>query len=130
DKAEISASFDIAQLPDLQAWLRESEFPEEDQQLLVRRVIFADGRSRAFINGMQATVQQLREAGDFLDDINSQHAHHSLLKQAYQRQILDAYAGLQELVDEVARQYRIWRDLHERRVEMERNAVAYAEELA
>src|SRR5690606_40459373 len=49
DKAEISASFDIAQLPDLQAWLRESEFPAEDQQLLVRRVIYADGRSRAFI---------------------------------------------------------------------------------
>ena len=130
DKAEISASFDIAQLPDLQAWLRESEFPAEDQQLLVRRVIYADGRSRAFINGMQATVQQLREAGDFLVDIYSQHAHHSLLKQAYQRQIIDAYAGLQELVDEVARQYRIWRDLHERRVEMERNAAAYAEELA
>lgn len=130
DKAEISASFDITQLADLQAWLKENEFPIEDQQLLVRRVIYADGRSRAFINGMQATVQQLREAGDFLVDIYSQHAHHSLLKQTYQRQIIDAYAGLQELALEVARQYRIWRDLHERRVEMERNAAAYAEELA
>lgn len=130
DKAEISASFDITQLADLQAWLKENEFPIEDQQLLVRRVIYADGRSRAFINGMQATVLQLREAGDFLVDIYSQHAHHSLLKQTYQRQIIDVYAGLQELALEVARQYCIWRDLHERRVEMERNAAAYAEELA
>lgn len=130
EKAEISASFDISALPDLQAWLEEHEFPAEDHQLLLRRVIYADGRSRAFINGMQATVQQLREAGDYLIDIYSQHAHHSLLKQAYQRQVLDAYAGLQPLAQEVARQYRTWRELHERRVEMERNAAAYAEELA
>lgn len=130
EKAEISASFDISALPDVQAWLGEHEFPAEDGQLLLRRVIYADGRSRAFINGMQATVQQLRETGDFLIDIYSQHAHHSLLKQTYQRQVLDAYGGMQSLADEVARQYRIWRELHERRMEMERNAAAYAEELA
>jgi DNA repair protein RecN (Recombination protein N) len=130
EKAEISASFDISALPDLQAWIEKHEFSAEDSQLLLRRVIYADGRSRAFINGMQATVQQLREAGDFLVDIYSQHAHHSLLKQTYQRQVLDAYAGLQELAQQVAGQYRVWRELHERRVEMERNAAAYAEELA
>ncbi|HEU4709570.1 MAG TPA: DNA repair protein RecN, partial [Methylophilaceae bacterium] len=67
---------------------------------------------------------------DFLIDIYSQHAHHSLLKQTYQRQVLDAYAGLQELALEVGRQYRIWHDLHERRLDMERNAAAHAEELA
>jgi len=130
EKAEISASFDISMLPQLQAWLEQHEFAAEDQQLLLRRVIYADGRSRAFINGTQATVQQLREAGDFLIDIYSQHAHHSLLKQTYQRQVLDSYAGLQALSSDVARQYRIWHELHERRVEMERNAAAYAEELA
>ncbi|HEU4709869.1 MAG TPA: AAA family ATPase, partial [Methylophilaceae bacterium] len=108
DKAEISATFNISALPDLRTWLDEQAFPEEDHQLLLRRVIHADGRSRAFINGAPATVQQLREAGDFLIDIYSQHAHHSLLKQTYQRQVLDAYAGLQELALEVGRQYRIW----------------------
>jgi DNA repair protein RecN (Recombination protein N) len=130
EKAEISASFDISTLPDLQTWLEEHEFPAEDNQLLLRRIIYADGRSRAFINGMQATIQQLREAGDFLVDIYSQHAHHSLLKQTYQRQVLDAYAGLQDLAQQVTRHYSIWRELHERRVEMERNAAAYADELA
>lgn len=130
ERAEISASFDITALADLQAWLRDSELPMEDQQLLVRRVIYADGRSRAFINGLPATIQQLREAGEFLVDIYSQHAHHSLLKQTCQRQILDEYAGLSDLALEVAAQYRIWHDLHQRRIDMERNAAAYADELA
>ena len=89
EKAEISAQFDIAALPALQAWLNENELPNEDQQLLVRRVIYADGRSRAFINGLASTIQQLRDAGEFLVDIYSQHAHHSLLKPAYQRQVLE-----------------------------------------
>ncbi|HZV98191.1 MAG TPA: DNA repair protein RecN [Methylophilaceae bacterium] len=130
EKAEISASFDIAANIGLQHWLSESELPNEDQQLLVRRIIYADGRSRAFINGLPATIQQLREAGDFLVDIYSQHAHHSLLKQAYQRQVLDAYAGLDDLSAEVAASFRTWHDLNQRRVEMERNAAAYADELA
>ena len=130
EKAEIAATFNISALPDMQSWLGEHEFTSEDQQLLLRRIIYADGRSRAFINGTQATIQQLREMGDFLVDIYSQHAHHSLLKQAYQRQVLDAYAGLQTLASEVAKRYHIWRELHEKRVEMDRNAATYAEELA
>lgn len=130
ERAEISASFDIANLADLQTWLRDSELPMEDQQLLVRRVIYADGRSRAFINGLPATIQQLRDAGEFLVDIYSQHAHHSLLKQSCQRQILDEYAGLSDLAVKVAAQYRTWHDLNQRRIDMERNAAAYADELA
>jgi len=130
EKAEIAATFNISALPDMQSWLGEHEFTSEDQQLLLRRIIYADGRSRAFINGTQATIQQLREMGDFLVDIYSQHAHHSLLKQSYQRQVLDAYAGLQVLAADVAKQYRVWRELHEKRVEMDRNARTYAAELA
>jgi DNA repair protein RecN (Recombination protein N) len=130
ERAEISAGFDISALADLQAWLRQNEIIAEDAQLLLRRVIYADGRSRAFINGLPATMQQLREAAEFLVDIYSQHAHHSLLKPNYQRQVLDGYAGLGELAGQVAAHYREWHELHERRLKMERNAAAYAEELA
>jgi DNA repair protein RecN (Recombination protein N) len=130
DKAEISAQFDITALPALQTWLNENELPNEDQQLLVRRVIYADGRSRAFINGLAATIQQLRDAGEFLVDIYSQHAHHSLLKPAYQRQVLDSYAGQLALADEVGAAYRIWSTLRQQRVAYEENAAAYADELA
>ena len=130
ERAEISASFDISALAALKDWLAVSEIEADEGELLLRRVIYADGRSRAFINGMPATMQQLREAGEYLVDIYSQHAHHSLLKPAYQRQVLDDYAGLGDLAQQVATRYRDWRELHERRIEMERNAAAYAEELA
>ncbi|HEY0268890.1 MAG TPA: DNA repair protein RecN, partial [Methyloradius sp.] len=97
---------------------------------MARRIIYADGRSRAFINGSTATIQQLREAGEFLVDIYSQHAHHSLLKTSYQRQTLDQFAGLAEIADQVSVLYRSWFGLYQRRKEMEKNAAAYADELA
>ncbi len=130
ERAEIVATFEIAGLPELHQWLKESELQAEDSQLILRRIIYADGRSRAFINGMPANIQQLREAGDFLVDIYSQHAHHSLLKQTYQRQVLDSFAGLSDLASQVAEHYRVWHILYQRRIEMEQNAQAYADELA
>jgi DNA repair protein RecN (Recombination protein N) len=130
EKAEISAVFSVADMPQLQAWLNDNELVGEDQTCLMRRIVYADGRSRAFINGFNATMQQLREAGDFLVDIYSQHAHHSLLKTASQRALLDDFGGVSALAGDVVTAYRQWRNLHERRSEMERNAAAYAEELA
>lgn len=129
ERAEITAEFDISALPGFKTWLDEHELADGDA-CLMRRVLYADGRSRGFINGSPATMQQLREAGDFLVDIYSQHAHHSLLKSAAQRELLDAYAGLEDLAGRTAAGYRNWRGLHERRLEIERNAAAYAEELA
>lgn len=130
EKAEISAEFSVAELPQLQAWLKDNELAGDDGGCLMRRIVYADGRSRAFINGFTATMQQLREAGDFLVDIYSQHAHHSLLKTATQRTLLDDFGGLSILAAEVVTAYKHWRGLHDRRSEMERNAAAYAEELA
>ncbi len=130
EKAEIIASFYIAQLPPLKAWLQQNELPNGDDELLCRRVIYADGRSRAFINGQAATIQQLREAGEFLVDIYSQNAHHSLLKLNTQKDIFDAYCGLTDLAAQTALQYKAWQQLHQRRIEMERDATKYADELA
>ena len=128
ERAEITAEFDTRALPDFQAWLQEQELAG-DGTCLMRRVLYADGRSRGFINGSSATMQQMREAGDFLVDIYSQHAHHSLLKTTAQRELLDAFGGLTDLARQVATSYKIWRDLHTRRLEAECNASAYAEEL-
>lgn len=130
ERAEISVCFDISSLAALQSWLLEQALANEDAQLLLRRVIYADGRSRAFINGLPSTIQQLREVGEFLVDIYSQHAHHSLLKQSYQREILDEYAGLKATALAVAEHYHIWHELHQQRQELERNAAANADELA
>ena len=57
----------------LRPWLAEREF-DADEELALRRVIDAQGRSRAYINGTPATVAQLRELGDSLVDIHGQHA--------------------------------------------------------
>ena len=131
EKAEISVEFSITDLPQLQTWLRENALAGDDASgCLMRRILYADGRSRAFINGSPATMQQLREAGDFLVDIYSQHAHHSLLKSATQRALLDDFGGAADVAGDVADTYYRWRALHERRAEMERNAAACAEELA
>ena len=103
ERAEIAAEFDIAGLPQLQAWLAENELAgDEPSACLLRRTVHADGRSRGFINGSSATMQQLREAGDFLVDIYSQNVHHSLLKTTAQRELLDAYGGLSMLAGQVA----------------------------
>ena len=130
EKAEIIAEFGVRQLPAMQAWLTENELSGDDDACLLRRIVYADGRSRAFINGLPATMQQLREAGDFLVDIYSQHAHHSLLKPALQRDLLDDFAGQGALAAQVAEHFRRWHALHLKRSELERHAAAYAEELA
>ncbi|MFM9913588.1 MAG: DNA repair protein RecN [Methylophilaceae bacterium] len=129
EKADISAEFDISNLPELKTLLEDGELADGNTCLL-RRVIYTDGRSRGFINGSTATMQQLREVGDLLVDIYSQHAHHSLLKTASQRALLDDFAGATALASEVTAAHKQWRNLYERRMEMEKNASAYAEELA
>jgi len=130
DKAEISVMFDISTHQEAQVWLRQSELGGEDGELMLRRVMYADGRSRGFINGTPVTVQQLKDIGELLVDIYSQNAHHSLLKLATQRQILDEFGGLSAAASEVAVKYKHWHHLHELRLSLEKNAAAYADELA
>lgn len=108
DKAEVTACFNIAANPEVNAWLAASDL-EGGDELLLRRVVDAGGRSRAYINGSPATVQQLREVAENLVDIHGQHAHQSLLRADAQRALLDAHAGLNELSSVVAKAFADWR---------------------
>ncbi|MEY4563030.1 MAG: hypothetical protein RLZZ618_2307 [Pseudomonadota bacterium] len=90
-RAEITAEFDTP--PSLLGWLDAAGFEPSDT-LLLRRVIDAQGKSRAWVNGSAATVTQLREAADHLVDIHGQHAWQSLTRSASVRALLDAYASL------------------------------------
>lgn len=130
EKAEISATFYIAQHPQALAWLQQSELDADAGELVLRRVMYADGRSRAFINGSPVTVQQLKDIGELLVDIYSQNAHHSLLKLTTQRQILDEFGGLSAMAIDLAQKFKHWHHLHELRLSLEKNAAAYADELA
>ena len=102
-RAEISAEFDSP--ASLAGWLDEAGFAgDEPDALLLRRVVDAQGKSRAWINGSPATVTQLREAADHLLDIHGQHAWQSLTRPAATRALLDHQAGLDttELVQRFA----------------------------
>ena len=129
DKADISASFLIKNNVLAKNWLAENEL-EADGELILRRVIYADGRSRGFINGTAASLAQLKDLGEYLVDIYSQNAHHSLLKASTQRQILDEFAGSAELANQVASQFKTWHKLLVKRLEIEKNSAAHADELA
>jgi DNA repair protein RecN (Recombination protein N) len=126
EKAEISAEFTVSAGSPLAAWLRANDF--DDDVCLLRRVIDATGRSRGYLNGVPATLTQLREAADFLADIHGQHAHHSLLRGDAQRQLLDGLAGQRPLADEVAALHAAWRKVKEARLAAEKNAEANARE--
>jgi DNA repair protein RecN (Recombination protein N) len=103
-RADITAEFDTP--ASLTAWLEEAGFEASDT-LLLRRVIDAQGKSRAWVNGSPATVAQLREAADHLVDIHGQHAWQSLTRAASVRGLLDAYAGVDTTA--VAAAYGAWK---------------------
>jgi DNA repair protein RecN (Recombination protein N) len=124
ERAEISAEFDIAGLPQVQAWLQEQGLEGDAGVCLMRRVLDASGRSRGFINGSSATQQQMRAVGEHLLDIHGQHAHQSLLRADAQRDILDTHAGLAADAAEVGRRYKQWQSLFSRRMHLEKNAAA------
>ncbi len=128
ERAEIAAEFDVSALPHLQAWLREQELEGDEGVCLLRRVLDAGGRSRGFINGRSATLQQLRAAGDQLLDIHGQHAHQSLLRPDAQRVLLDGYAGMAGAAEQVAALYHDWQILRRRRISLSENADAVAAE--
>jgi len=123
ERAEIAAVFDLA--PAIQAWLQEQDFPADE--LLLRRVVEAGGRSRAYINGSPASAQQLKAVGDMLVDIHGQHAHQSLLRADAQRELLDAHGNLVPLAEEVALAWKNWRELTER-LEAARSGIKASEE--
>ncbi len=120
DRAELAAVFDIARLPALAAWLASHDLAGEDDELLIRRALDKNGRSRAQVNGRIATLAQLREIGDHLLDIHGQHAHQSLVRADTQRGLLDAYAGALALASDVADAWQDWQHARRAREDAER----------
>jgi DNA repair protein RecN (Recombination protein N) len=111
-RAEFSAEFDISTLPGVRDWLEEQALDQDDECLL-RRVISADGRSRAFINGNAVTMQQMKSLGELLLDIHGQHFHQSLGRRAVQRDLLDHFGELSEQRGQTEAAFEKWQSLQE-----------------
>ncbi len=108
-RADITAEFRIDDT--LGQWLATRALEGDPGLLLLRRVVDADGRSRAQINGHPATAAQLRELGEQLVDIHGQHSAQSMLRAEGQRELLDAFGGLTDQVRALGQLYAGWRTL-------------------
>jgi len=114
DRAELAAGFDVTDCPTARAWLAENGLASDGDEVLLRRVLDAQGRSRAWINGSAATLAQLKSLGEMLVAIHGQHAHQSLEQPEIQRAVVDAFGGFTTLTQEVALTWRTWRAAVER----------------
>jgi len=129
EKADITATFNLEGNDEAQAWLSLNEFEESDNQLLLRRVINKDGKSKAFINGIPSTISQLKSIGESLVDIYSQNTHHSLLKKSAQREILDNFFDSKEEMQVLKKLYSEWQRLSVEQDEFSKNKESFLNEL-
>ena len=109
EQARVTASFDLSPSHPVRGVLDEHDVEIDDDQLVMRRVLSKDGRSRAYVNDQPVSVTLLRRLADHLVEIQGQFEQRGLLNQANHRSLLDAYAGLQDRAREVAQHYEAWR---------------------
>jgi DNA repair protein RecN (Recombination protein N) len=122
DRARVSGVFEIPSSPELLALLHDSGVEPEDGELLIEREIQSSGKSRALVGNRPATAALLRDLAPFLGDIHGQHDQQQLFSPAVQREMLDAFAGAEELVREVAARYRQWRTFSAELEELDRTS--------
>ena len=113
ERAEICATFFIEPTNPAYQWLQAQELqdPDNPSDCILRRVINADGRSKAFINSTPVSASQLKEIGQYLIHINGQHASQLLLKNDYQLQLVDIFAHHNDLLAQMREDYRAWKNL-------------------
>ncbi|HEY9018589.1 DNA repair protein RecN [Thiomicrospira sp.] len=128
ERAEVSAQFDIELLPQVQAWLQEQALDDDDLCLL-RRIVNADGRSKAYINGRPVPASSLKALGDLLVDIHGQHEHQSLLTNSNQQNLVDAYGHHQTQLEQVKQTFKHWQKLKHRYDDLQANQAEHQSKL-
>jgi len=112
EQGQVTAAFDLAADHPAHALLAANDIAPEDE-LILRRVQLADGRTRAFVNDQPVGVQVLRSLGVLLVEIHGQHDDRALVDAATHRRLLDAYGGLDAAAGEVARLWEARRSAEE-----------------
>ncbi|MBI5102371.1 MAG: DNA repair protein RecN [Nitrospirae bacterium] len=123
-EASVQALFDLDRPP-----LLEAMDIDTSEGVLIRRVISAAGKNRAYINDTAVTLQTLSEFGRSVVDIMSQHEHQNLMSSANQRETLDRYGRLQQVKDRTAALYREVLDLKDRYVRLKEKVGERAQRL-
>lgn len=112
DRAEISATFDVSMNNNAKNWLMANSL-DSDINCIIRRIYTKEGRSRGYINGQPSTMTQLKELGEMLTDIHSQHEHQSLLRRSTHRRLLDEYGEMEKLAGNVKSDFTHWKQTND-----------------
>ncbi|WP_353539182.1 DNA repair protein RecN [Colwellia sp. KU-HH00111] len=121
-KAELAATFDTHNNINAQQWLAQHDLQLESScECILRRVISAEGRSKAYINGSQVPLVQLKEIGQLLINIHGQHDHQLIVKSSQQCKLLDEYADHKPLLEEVKHYYHQWHKLTKELTQLQQN---------
>ncbi len=108
DKADVTAIFSYqAHSPEAE-WLKSHELDDESGEIHLRRVIFATGRSKAWINGRPSSLSELKEIGRLLVQLYSQHSQQQLLEPPYPKHWLDRYSNFYQPAQAVREAYSTW----------------------
>lgn len=102
ERAEVTATFEIGDNSAVRRWLEEQSIESEGGELVLRRVIGRDGRSRQYVNGQALPAQSVRALGELLIDIHGQQEFQSLVARDTQREILDDHGVAARLTEKVA----------------------------
>jgi DNA repair protein RecN (Recombination protein N) len=114
EQGQVTAAFELPKNHPVRALLATDDIPAEDE-LILRRVQFADGRTRAFVNDQPVSVQTLKLLGASLVEIHGQHDERALVNVATHRRLLDAFAGLEAQAADVER---LWEEQRARENEV------------
>ena len=104
-KCEIQAIFTANPNSATHKWLIENDAAAKNDEIILRRVIYPEGRSKSYINDIPFSLQKIKELSATLVDIHGQHQHQTLLNHQTHRQQLDAYAGHDDLVKKTQQYY-------------------------
>ncbi|MBC8270312.1 MAG: DNA repair protein RecN [Rhodospirillaceae bacterium] len=123
-QAVVSATFDLKSDNSLDALLDEHGLAADEDLLILRRVLGADGRSRAFVNDQPVSVTLLKLLGETLVEVHGQFESQRLLSPANHRGLLDSYGGLKGVIGEVSNLWRQWRAAIEAHAQAENEMAA------
>ena len=108
DKADVTATFSYHDGSPEAEWLKQQELDDESGEIHLRRVIFATGRSKAWINGRPSSLSELKEIGRLLVQLYSQHSQQQLLEPPYPKHWLDRYSNFYAPAQAVRDAYSQW----------------------
>ena len=106
EQCDITAGFSFDKESDPALWMAENDIRCDDGEIYLRRIIYAEGRSKCYINGQPLPQQKVKELSEKLVLIHGQHQHQTLMQHPTHREQLDQYAKHQELLVEVAKHYK------------------------